>query len=75
MPTKTITLPKDEYLKLKKQAKAYQALAGHFFTARINEAESAEAVVADFRKTNLYSNGFLEDLKDGLKHSSYFKTK
>jgi len=32
-----------------------------------------EEVINDFRKTNLYTKGFLADLEDGLKKSSYAK--
>lgn len=75
LQTKTVTLPKVEYLKLKKQAKAYQVLAGHFFNVRVQEAGSVADVIDDFRKTNLYTPAFLADLQDGLKHSSYAKAR
>lgn len=33
-----------------------------------------QEVVADFRKTKLYTKEFLNDLEDGLIKSSYYKT-
>jgi hypothetical protein len=67
----TIVISKKEYQKLQKQAKAFQKLAGRLFETVL--ADSVETVVDDFRKTNLYSEGFLSDLESGLKKSSYAK--
>lgn len=66
-----ITLPKIEYDILSKQAQAYRKIMGRIFEFVIRD--SAENVVNDFRKTDLYSEEFLKDLKIGLKKSSYFK--
>ncbi|MBI3503138.1 MAG: hypothetical protein HY063_15230 [Bacteroidetes bacterium] len=67
----TVVISRDEYQKLRKQAKAFQKLAGRIFESVITD--SAEAVVEDFRKTKLYSEAFLSDLEAGLKKSSYVK--
>jgi hypothetical protein len=34
--------------------------------------QSAQAVIADMRKTKKYSPAFLKDVKEGLMHSDYF---
>ena len=66
----TITIPKKEYAKLKKEASAYHKLARIVFTppprAPIKE------VIEDFRKTGLYTENFLKDLEDGLGRSSHY---
>lgn len=67
----TITIPKTEYSKLKRQADAYKKLSGRFFEFMIKDP--IEEIVNDFRKTNLYTKEFLTDLEDGLKKSSYSK--
>jgi hypothetical protein len=67
----TVVISKDEYQKLRKQAKAFQKLAGRIFESVITD--SVEAVVEDFRKTKLYSDSFLADLEEGLRKSSYAK--
>lgn len=64
----TITIPKTEYRKLVRKAKAFEKLAENFYQNTIKEP--VEAIVSDFRKTNLYSEEFLHDLEDGLKKSS-----
>jgi hypothetical protein len=69
----TITIPKNEYKKLVSKANAYQKLAEHFFGDALKT--SLKDVVDDFRKTNLYTEGFLADLENGLKKSTYFKQK
>ena len=68
-----VTISKTEYRKLKQQAKAYQKLTKRFFEFIIQAP--TEEVVEDFRKTDLYTDGFLKDLEDGLRKSLYFKTK
>ena len=35
-------------------------------------ANALEKAIKDFRETNIYTEEFLKDLKDGLKKSSYF---
>ena len=70
---KTIMVSKEEYQKLKQQAKAYQKLTGQLFRSVLRDP--VQEVVEDFRKTNLYEKGFLEDLGNGLRESSYMKTK
>lgn len=67
----TIVISKNEYRRLQSQAQAYQKLAGQLFTSVLSG--SIEEVVADFRKTNLYSDSFLQDLEEGLKKSSFVK--
>ncbi len=66
-----IVISKIEYLRLKQQSAAYKKLASSFYESI--PKDSIETVVDDFRKTDLYSEEFLEDLKSGLKRSSYAK--
>lgn len=67
-----ITLPKNEYEQLKRQAAAYRRFAAKFFESIIKDP--IDQVVEDFRRTNLYAEGFLKDLESGLRKSSYTKT-
>jgi glucan phosphoethanolaminetransferase (alkaline phosphatase superfamily) len=69
----TVTIPKREYKKLVSKAKAYEKLAESFYQNTLNEP--VEAIVSDFRKTNLYTDEFLKDLEDGLKKSSLSRNK
>ncbi|HMT12207.1 MAG TPA: hypothetical protein PKA39_11375 [Ignavibacteria bacterium] len=69
----TVTISKKEYKKLVSQAKAYQKLAKGFFENVIKDP--IDDVVLDFKKTGKYSNGFLEDLENGLRKSTYVKSK
>lgn len=69
----TITIPKAEYKKLVRKAKAYEKLAESFYENSIKEP--IDSIVSDFRKTNLYTNEFLTDLEDGLKKSSLSKNR
>ena len=66
-----VTLPKEEYLRLKQQALAYQNLATEVFELPFKNPIGE--VVADFKATNLYTKEFLTDLEDGLRKSSYAK--
>lgn len=66
-----ITISKKEYIQLKSQSQAYRKVATKLFSAVVKN--SIEDVVADFRKTNLYTNNFLFDLENGLRRSSYGK--
>jgi len=67
----TITLPKIEYLKLKKEANAYRRIKTHLFESLIQDP--IDKVVQDFKETHLYSEAFLQDLERGLRRSSYGK--
>jgi len=66
-----ITISKNEYAKLQRQAEGYRKLAGRVFEFMIKD--SPKEVVEDFRKTNLYTEGFLKDLGEGLQQSFYGK--
>ena len=70
----TVTLPKIEYVELKKRAIAYEKIVGiighDVFVSP--PVRSASQVMKDFEKTGLYSKAFLKDLASGLKRSSYF---
>ncbi|MEA3344527.1 MAG: hypothetical protein U9Q16_02525 [Patescibacteria group bacterium] len=66
-----VTVPKQEYLRLKQQAKAYRSMAAKVFELPLKNI--VNEVVADFRVTNLYTDEFLMDLDDGLRKSSYTK--
>ena len=65
----TVTIPQKEYRKLRRQAAAYRKLAGTLFKSVVRDP--VEDVVEDFRKTELYTEAFLRDLKEGLQKSSY----
>ena len=65
----TVTIPQKEYRKLRRQAAAYHKLAGTLFKSVVRDP--VEDVVEDFRKTELYTEAFLRDLKEGLQKSSY----
>ena len=67
----TLTLSKNEYDLLNRQALAYKKLVSRLFEFVIKDSE--ENLVNDFRQTNLYSEDFLNDLKSGIHKSSYFK--
>ncbi|MFZ1019474.1 MAG: hypothetical protein WAN61_00580 [Minisyncoccia bacterium] len=67
----TITLPKIEYLKIKKEANAYRLIKTHLFESLVQDP--VDKVVRDFRKTKIYSEAFLQDLEKGLRRSSYGK--
>lgn len=67
----TITLSKQDYLRLKQQAQAYRTMAARVFELPLRDP--IDEVVADFRATNLYTDEFLMDLEDGLRKSSYSK--
>lgn len=60
----TISIPKNEYLKLISQAKAYQKIASNFASQIIEKPISN--IIENFRNTGKYKKEFLEDLEDGL---------
>lgn len=66
-----ITISKTAFLQLKRQADAYQKIAAKLFELPLRDP--IHEVVADFRDSNLYAEGFLNDLEDGLRKSSYAK--
>ena len=70
----TITLPKIEYLDLKKRAEAFDKMVAginpSFFFTPVEK--SRKRIISDFSKTKLYSKEFLKDLEKGLKRSSFF---
>lgn len=66
-----ITISKKEYIQLKSQSHAYKKVATKLFSAVVKN--SVEEVVADFKKTKLYTDRFLSDLENGLRKSSYGK--
>lgn len=67
----TITIPKSEYKKLLSKAAAYKKLAKSIFENAINDP--VDEIVSDFKKTDLYTDEFLSDLKEGLEKSSLSK--
>jgi hypothetical protein len=69
----TITIPKEEYLNLKRIAEAYRQIAGNIFN-NMSE-DSIDNVINDFKNTDLYPEEFLIDLQSGLEKSSYFTNK
>lgn len=71
MDTKTVTIPREEYKKLQRDAAQYRRIATRVFETAMRDTSTA--VVADFKKTGLYTEGFLNDLENGLQKSSYGK--
>jgi len=69
MSTNTITISKKEYKRLQSEARAYRAITSRVLDSVVHD--TPDAVVADFRATELYTDEFLEDLSEGLKKSSY----
>ena len=69
----TITIPKEEYIQLKRIADAYKQIAGNVFQ-NINQ-DSIDDIINDFKDTDLYSEEFIDDLKNGLENSSYLNNK
>lgn len=68
----TISMPKTEYNKLKRQAKARRNFSVQVFEKALT-ATSIKELVEDFRKTGLYNKEFLKDLETGLRRSSLAK--
>jgi len=70
----TITLPKIEYLNLKKRAEAFDnMIAGinpSFFL--VPPEKSRKRIISEFSKTKIYNKEFLKSLGKGLKRSSFF---
>ena len=66
-----VTISKRKYEALRRQAAAYQKVAAEFFDALLKDP--VEEVIADFRKSDLYTEEFLRDLDVGLRKSSYMK--
>ena len=70
----TITLPKIEYLNLKKRAEAFDKMVSginpSFFF--VPAEKSRRRIISDFSKTKLYNKKFLKSLEKGLKRSSFF---
>lgn len=66
-----VSVQKEEYEQLKRQASAYRNLASRFFAALADDP--VEAIVKDFRATKKYSKSFLKDLESGLRKSSLAK--
>ncbi|KKS44335.1 MAG: hypothetical protein A2986_00815 [Candidatus Jacksonbacteria bacterium RIFCSPLOWO2_01_FULL_44_13] len=65
----SVTIPRSEFIQLKKQALAYQSLTSQLFELPLRN--TATEVRRDFEGTDLYTNCFLDDLESGLRKSSY----
>jgi hypothetical protein len=65
-----VTVSQKEYQNLKKQSQAYQMLVSRVFELPLSDIET---IVSDFKETDLYTDEFLSDLRDGLEKSSYQK--
>jgi len=70
----TVTLPKIEYLNLKKRAEAFDKMVGSINPSFlfIPTEKSRKKIISDFSKTRLYNKAFLKSLEKGLKRSSFF---
>jgi hypothetical protein len=64
-----ITISKDKYERLLLIEKAFTKLSKVVLDSYSENL--IEPVVKDFEETGLYSKGFIIDLKEGLKKSSY----
>lgn len=65
----TVTIPKQKYQQLERQASAYRRFAAQIFESQLGDP--INEVIKDFRKTDLYTGDFLKDLESGLRRSSY----
>ncbi len=61
------SLSEEERKKLLQRLKAKPVKFKHFKKTKI------DAILTDFASTNLYEEGFLNDLEEGLKKSSVYK--
>jgi hypothetical protein len=70
----TVTLPKIEYLNLKKRAEAFDKMLAGINPGflLVPPEKSRKKIISEFFKTKLYSKEFLKDLEKGLKRSSFF---
>lgn len=70
----TITLPKIEYLNLKKRAEAFDKVVSginpNFFFVPVEK--SRKKIISEFSKTKVYNKEFIKSLEKGLKRSSFF---
>ena len=73
----TITIPKREYQGLLEKALRYeylrQIMEEDIFISP--PVRNVKKILQEFKGTNLYNQKFLNSLKQGLKRSSYFRTK
>ncbi len=67
----SVTIPKTEYQRLEREAKAYRKFAERFFESVLED--SVPSIMRDFKETGLYSEEFLLDLENGLKKSEHVK--
>ena len=58
---------------MQNQANAYKKIVQNLHALVLRD--SIKEVVEDFKKTNLYTEDFLDDLEGGLRKSSYAKRK
>ena len=70
----TVTMPKVEYISLKKKAESFDSMI-----AGINPSllfvpleKSRKKIISEFSKTKLYSKEFIKDIEKGMKRSSFF---
>ena len=74
MNSTSINLTKSEYIDLKSRADAYDRIIS--LTRKeisiIPTERSTKKVIAEFKKTDKYSQEFLKSLEKGLKRSSFF---
>ena len=74
MNSTSISLTKSEYTDLKSRADAYDriiSLARKEISVTPPE-RSTKKVIAEFKKTDTYSQEFLKSLEHGLRRSSFF---
>ena len=64
-----VKISRTELKKLIRKARAYDKLAAGVFELPLRV--SLGEVVGDFRRSGLYTKGFLKDLESGLKKSSW----
>lgn len=70
----TVTIPKIEYQRLQQAANRLEALRKVFTVTyfEVPPTKSAQAVIAELRKTKRYNPAFLRSLSRGLREARYF---
>ncbi|OGZ33878.1 MAG: hypothetical protein A3I88_01135 [Candidatus Portnoybacteria bacterium RIFCSPLOWO2_12_FULL_39_9] len=72
-----ITLPKTEYLRLRRIADLFEVVRKLFEVDFFAEppTKDSKKIIKEFQKTGLYNEAFLKSLEKGLKESSYFRSR
>jgi len=77
--TKEIEIPMDSLYELidslteEERANLLERLNKKTIELKVFRKDKLESILADFKATNLYEEGFLKDLNEGLKRSSIYR--